>query len=102
MDIQSEYNTDYLSDKKVVCFGGTNSWILNMSTEFNWDFISADSINFDTNILKDVDIVIIKATYISHSMYYKIIANTPKSASIKFINGTNINKIKHELSSYNN
>ncbi|MBQ8997127.1 MAG: hypothetical protein IJ086_15340 [Clostridium sp.] len=101
-DVQEDYKLDYLDGKKVVCFGGTSSWISNMTNEFKWSFIPASNINFDTSILKDVDIIIIKATYISHGMYYKIISNMCESASIKFINGSNINKIKYELSKYSN
>lgn len=98
-DLEEEnIDLDYLKDKKIVCFGGNKAWISNMSKEFdNWTFIPADAINFDTSILKDVDIVYIKATYISHSMYYKVIANMDSDTEIKFINNSNINRVKNEL-----
>lgn len=98
-DLEEEnIDLDYLKDKKIVCFGGNKAWISNMSKEFdNWTFIPADAINFDTSILKDVDIVYIKATYISHSMYYKVIANMNSDTEIKFINNNNINRVKNEL-----
>lgn len=98
-DIKEEnIDLDYLKDKKIVCFGGNKTWISNMSKEFdNWTFIPADAINFDTAILKGVDIVYIKATYISHSMYYKVISNIDSNTEIKFINNSNINRVKNEL-----
>lgn len=70
-----------------------------MEKEFdNWTFISADIINFDTALLKNADIAFIKATHISHSMYYKIIANLDEKTEINFINNNNLERIKQELS----
>lgn len=98
-DIEEEYiNLEYLKDKKIICFGGNKTWISNMGKEFdNWIFVPANIMNFDTSILKDMDIVFIKATHISHAMYYKIIANLNDETEIKFINNNNINRIKKEL-----
>lgn len=95
---EENINIEYLEGKKVVCFGGNKAWISSMSKEFNWAFVPADAINFDTTILKDSDIVFIKATHISHAMYYKVIANLGEETEIKFINNNNINRIKEELS----
>ncbi|MBN3351912.1 hypothetical protein EXM90_12045 [Clostridium botulinum] len=36
-------------------------------------FISPDMLNFDINILDNVDIVFIYTNYLNHAMYYKII-----------------------------
>lgn len=93
-----EIDLEYLNDKRVICFGGNKAWVSNMSKEFtNWTFIAAQSMNFDASILKDADIVFIKATYISHGMYYKVMANLNDKTEIRFINNTNINRIKKEL-----
>lgn len=97
--IEENINLKYLEGKKVVCFGGNKSWISSMSKEFDdWTFVPADIMNFDATILKDADIVFIKATHISHAMYYKVIANLGEETEIKFINNNNINRIKEELS----
>lgn len=95
---EENINLEYLKGKKVVCFGGNKAWISSMSKEFDWTFIPADIMNFDATILKDSDIVFIKATHISHAMYYKVIANLGEETEIKFINNNNINRIKEELS----
>ena len=96
VDIEEKsIDLEYLKDKKIICFGGNKAWISNMSKEFDdWIFISAETINFDATILKGADIVFVKANQISHSMYYKIIANIESSTEIKFINNNNINVIK--------
>lgn len=96
--IEENINLKYLEGKKAVCFGGNKAWISSMSKEFDWAFVPADAINFDAAILKDADIVFIKATHISHAMYYKVIANLGEETEIKFINNNNINRIKEELS----
>lgn len=97
--IEENINLKYLEGKKVVCFGGNKSWISSMGKEFDdWTFVPADIMNFDATILKDADIVFIKATHISHAMYYKVIANLGEETEIKFINNNNINRIKEELS----
>lgn len=96
--IEENINLKYLEGKKVVCFGGNKAWISSMSKEFDWAFVPADAINFDAAILKDADIVFIKATHISHAMYYKVIANLGEETKIKFINNNNITRIKEELS----
>lgn len=96
--IEENINLKYLECKKAVCFGGNKAWISSMSKEFDWAFVPADAINFDAAILKDADIVFIKATHISHAMYYKVIANLGEETEIKFINNNNITRIKEELS----
>lgn len=99
VDTEENISLEHIKDKKVVCFGGNKAWISNMGKEFdNWTFISAEVTNFNTTILKDVDIVFIKATHISHAMYYKVIANLDDDTEIKFINNNNIDRIKKELS----
>lgn len=98
-DFNKEIDIEYLKDKKIVCFGGNKAWITNMIKEFdNWTFVSAETINFDASILKDADIVFIKATHIGHAMYYKIMANLDDNTEIKFINNNNVNVIKQEIS----
>lgn len=94
-----DINLEHLEGKKIVCFGGNASWISSMSKEFNdWIFVSAESINFDPSILKDSDLVVIKATHISHAMYYRIMANLNENTAVKFINNTNVSRVKKELS----
>lgn len=88
----------FLKNKKVLCFGGNQIWISNMKEMFkDWTYVSSESINFDVNILKNADLVCIKVTHISHTMYHKIMNNIDKNSKIKFINNTNINKIINSL-----
>lgn len=95
---EEDINLEYLKNKKIVCFGGNKAWISAMNKEFDyWTFVPVDTINFDASKLKNTDMVFIKATYISHAMYYKIMANLGDTTEIKFINNNNVNSIKKEL-----
>ena len=54
--------------------GGHSQWQNKMKEYLpNCRFISPDMLNFDINILSNVDIVFIYTNYLNHGMYYKVI-----------------------------
>ncbi|BAO04852.1 uncharacterized protein CBO05P1_133 [Clostridium botulinum B str. Osaka05] len=69
---QIDYNK--LLSLNAVIIGGHPQW-QNKIKEYlpNCRFIAPDMLNFDTNILNNVDIVFIYTNYLNHAMYYKVI-----------------------------
>ncbi|NFF75986.1 DUF2325 domain-containing protein [Clostridium sporogenes] len=69
---QIEY--DKLNSLNAIIIGGHAQWQNKMKEYLpNCKFISPDMLNFDTNILNNVDIVFIYTNYLNHAMYYKVI-----------------------------
>lgn len=105
LDSQQEYkdekiNYDELLKLKGVIVGGTQKWQQKMKELFkSCSFISEENINFDENIIKNSEIVIIYVNYLSHALYYKVIdvvnKNNIKVAYIKY--NQNVDIVRNQI-----
>ncbi|HDF4164014.1 hypothetical protein ACRVX5_16605 [Clostridioides difficile] len=87
-----------LENMKAIIVGGHQNWILKMRKILNnFEFIPADTINFDVNILKSYEYVFINTSHIGHAMYYKIIANLNENNKLRYINNKNVNRVKKDI-----
>ncbi|MBH7649067.1 hypothetical protein I6C11_18385, partial [Clostridioides difficile] len=82
-----------LKNKKAIVFGGHPNWILKMKDKLiNFEFISAETINFDVNKLNSYEYVFINTNFIGHAMYYKIIENINRDNKLRYINNVNVDR----------
>lgn len=89
---------EIIQSTSAISIGGNKAWCDKMKEVIpSWTFIPLDMINFDASILKSFDYVFIKATHISHAMYYKIIANINEEQKLRYINSNNIDKVVSEI-----
>lgn len=89
---------DKLNEYKCTVFGGHSSWQLRLKEKINqWNYVSVDTLNFDTNLVGNVDYIIVNVNYMSHGMYYKIIENI-KEQKIIYVNNNNIDICLHDIS----
>ncbi|EGT4205778.1 hypothetical protein EPL64_14500 [Clostridioides difficile] len=87
-----------LKSIKAVIFGGHPNWILKMKERLiNFEFISAEVINFDVNILNSYEYVFINTNFIGHAMYYKIIENLNKNNKLRYINNINLDRAIEDI-----
>ncbi|WP_291566832.1 MULTISPECIES: hypothetical protein [unclassified Clostridium] len=85
-DIFVDYNK--LSEYKCTIFGGHDNWQLKVKEKIKqWNYVSRKTLNFDTDLITNVDYIIINC--MSHAMYYKIIENA-KDQKIIYIKNNNI------------
>lgn len=63
----------------------------------NFEFISAETINFDVNILNSYEYVFINTNYVGHAMYYKIIENLNENNKLRYINNINIDRAIRDI-----
>lgn len=79
LDIMEDYKEQQIDYSKLealnaVIIGGHPQWQNKMKEYLpNCKFISHDMLNFDINILNNVDIIFIYTNYLNHGIYYKII-----------------------------
>lgn len=91
LDKEEEYVDQIIDNKienvKAVVVGGTPKWQSKMKERFNeWDYLGVDNLNFDENIIKNTEVVIIYVNYLSHALYYKVINLVKKhDIKVKFI-----------------
>ncbi|ENY8698279.1 hypothetical protein [Clostridioides difficile] len=87
-----------LKNIKAIIFGGHPNWILKMKDKLiNFEFISADTINFNVNILDSYEYVFINTNYVGHAMYYKIIENLNKDNKLRYINNVNADRAIEDI-----
>ncbi|EQG38294.1 TPA: hypothetical protein KRH68_000719 [Clostridioides difficile] len=87
-----------LKNIKAIIFGGHPNWILKMKDKLiNFEFISAETINFDVNILNSYEYVFINTNYVGHAMYYKIIENLNENNKLRYINNINIDRAIRDI-----
>ncbi|EGT3815325.1 hypothetical protein [Clostridioides difficile] len=87
-----------LKNIKAIIFGGHPNWILKMKDKLiNFEFISADTINFNVNILDSYEYVFINTNYVGHAMYYKIIENLNENNKLRYINNINIDRAIRDI-----
>lgn len=87
-----------LKSIKAIIFGGHPNWILKMKERLiNFEFISAETINFDVNILNSYEYVFINTNFIGHAMYYKIIENLNEENKLRYINNINLDRAIEDI-----
>jgi hypothetical protein len=75
----SKITISLLNEFKGIVFGGTDKWQDKLKqTLLNTTFVSYDALNFNDDIIKKCDRIFINTGYISHAMYYKILAGAKK------------------------
>lgn len=97
---QKEQEDKVVTDKNLdlkniegIIFGGHPNWILKMKDKLtNFEFISANTINFDATILDSYEYVFINTNFIGHAMYYKIIENLNEDNKLRYINNVNVDR----------
>lgn len=83
-----------------VMVGGTLIWQKRMKVLLpNFKFIAPEALNFDITVLDSVDYIFIYTNYLSHAMYYKIMANA-KNKKIFFIKTTNEERVLFQIKNY--
>ncbi|MCC0705013.1 hypothetical protein IC213_18315 [Clostridioides sp. ES-S-0049-02] len=87
-----------LENIKGIIFGGHPNWILKMKEKLtNFEFIPADTINFNVSILDSYEYVFINTSFIGHAMYYKIIENLNVDNKLRYINNINVDRAIEDI-----
>lgn len=87
-----------LKNIKAIIFGGHPNWILKMKEKLtNFEFIPANTINFNVSILDSYEYVFINTSFIGHAMYYKIIENLNKDNKLRYINNVNVDRAIEDI-----
>ena len=90
-----ELDIDSLNIQRIVFVGGRPTLQNKLNGLFKgWKFISSDS--FDLLLIKNAETIIIHPDNCSHSLYYKIINNSERSA-IHYVSKNNIEKLLQEI-----
>lgn len=92
-------STTSLNALSGIVIGGHSSWQNKLKERLpDWKFIGTDSLNFDTNIISNCDIVVINTSYLSHSMYYKVIDKVKNNnKQLLYVSSTNIQQVLQEV-----
>jgi len=95
--------TDYsesLKDKRILIIGGHNGFTNKLKDKYpDWVFIESRKYTFPDNIITGVDLVVIVATYLDHSLYFKVM-NVVKNHDIPFMfldTKQNISLVENEI-----
>lgn len=92
MQENTEIDLSKLNNIKGLIIGGSDRWQQRMKVLLpNFKFIPTSAINFDTSIIKNVDIVFVYTNYLSHKIYYRLISAIKDTTKIKYLN-SNINE----------
>ncbi|HBG4827184.1 TPA: hypothetical protein KQF10_001765 [Clostridioides difficile] len=87
-----------LKNIKAIIFGGHPNWILKMKEKLtNFEFIPANTINFNVSILDSYEYVFINTSFIGHAMYYKIIENLNADNKLRYINNVNVDRAIEDI-----
>ena len=87
-----------LKNIKAIIFGGHPNWILKMKEKLtNFEFIPANTINFNVSMLDSYEYVFINTSFIGHAMYYKIIENLNKDNKLRYINNVNVDRAIEDI-----
>lgn len=93
-------STDKISsikDLNCVVFGGTDGWQRKMKEILpNYKYVPFEAHNFDINILKSADYVIMNVTCLSHALYYKVVENI-KGKKVVYLNNNNEDIVVNQI-----
>lgn len=89
----------YNSEKRILIIGGHENWINSMKRYIsNAVFINPSSLNFDTDLIKNVNVIWLQTNAMPHSLYYKIIdIARSNSTQIKYFMFSNAKKCATQI-----
>lgn len=89
--ITIEEKLEFINNRKIVVFGGSDSWVNNIKDILpNVKFITDELKNLDISFLKNIDFVFINVKSLSHSFYYKIMSVVRKNnVNLFYIDNSN-------------
>ena len=85
-------------EQPVVLIGGHSNWQKKIKNIFpKWKYVSASQSTFPEQILIDRKYIICCTEVLSHSVYYKVIANKQGKQSLIYTRGINLEKFLMEI-----
>lgn len=97
---EEEIDLERLKKVQAAVIGGTDNWQNNIKKVLpSFNFISYNALNFDTNLLKNIDYVFIYVNYLSHALYYKVIENA-KNKMICYITVSNEKLVLQQIQGF--
>ena len=91
---------DKIDNIKAIVVGGSPKWQLKLKERYNsWHYLSVENLNFDEDIVKNAEVVIIYVNYLSHALYYKVINIVRKyNLKVKYIKSNqNIDIVQKDI-----
>lgn len=86
------------SNQPVVVIGGHSNWQKKIRNIFpKWKYVSAGQSTFQEQILIDRKYIICCTEVLSHSVYYKVIANKQENQALIYTRGINVEKFLMEI-----
>ena len=85
-------------EQPVVVIGGHSNWQKKIRNIFpKWKYVSAGQSTFQEQILIDRKYIICCTEVLSHSVYYKVIANKQENQTLVYTRGINVEKFLMEI-----
>lgn len=85
-------------EQPVVVIGGHSNWQKKIRNIFpKWKYVSAGQSTFPEQILMDRKYIICCTEVLSHSVYYKVIANKQENQALIYTRGINVEKFLMEI-----
>ena len=85
-------------EQPVVVIGGHSNWQKKIRNIFpKWKYVSAGQSTFPEQILMDRKYIICCTEVLSHSVYYKVIANKQEKQALIYTRGINVEKFLMEI-----
>lgn len=92
----------FWSKQAVVVIGGHINWQQKIKNVFpKWSYVSANQRTFVSDMINDKTYIICNTEILSHSVYYKVVANKRASQKLIYTKGCNIEKFLVELEEQN-
>ena len=96
---QEEEEEIILPDIRCLVVGGHRNWQVKLReiVPRSFTFIPAEASSFALDILKNVDLVLINTSFVSHKLYYRVIENLPTTAKLAYLSTVSIEFTLQEL-----
>lgn len=92
----------FWSKQAVVVIGGHINWQQKIKNVFpKWSYVSANQRAFVSDMINDKAYIICNTEILSHSVYYKVVANKRATQKLIYTKGCNIEKFLTELEEQN-
>lgn len=92
----------FWSKQAVVVIGGHINWQQKIKNVFpKWSYVSANQRAFVSDMINDKAYIICNTEILSHSVYYKVVANKRAAQKLIYTKGCNIEKFLVELEEQN-
>lgn len=96
-ELENIYDFNPLKNIKALMIGGTTTTYENIKANFNkLIYIGPNNLNFDKNLIHDIDVILIFVNCLSHALYYKIMNNNINKKII-YVNNQNKDIILKEI-----